>query len=355
MASPPRLHWVDHAKAIGIVLVVVGHTAALPAEVREFIYRFHMPLFFFLAGVLTRPERLAEGFGAWVTRQTRALVVPFLGFFAISWAWWLLIRNVGEKAKETAGLAWWAPLNGLLWGTGEALFVNPPLWFFPALFVTSVAFWGLWRVLPKRDSAMTVAVLGLMLLASLTSSNSGRSNMLGISAGFRLWWNIDLLPWLLTFFGVGYLFRKGFLPEWKPGAWHLVKTFGAFLVVLFSVVFTVNLQPPFDLNAREFGIGYGLTVFMVAHAALPLFLLIEAIPPNPITARLSRDTILIFPLHGLWFSVFSGVLGKVFHRGDWKETGGWAAVAVYTLGAIGLSLAVAPLLRRWVPWLVGGR
>jgi len=106
MAAPPRLHWVDHAKAIGIVLVVVGHTSALPAEVREFIYRFHMPLFFFLAGVLTRSERLAEGFRPWLTRQTRALIIPFLGFFAISWVWWLLIRNIGDKAKESAGLAW---------------------------------------------------------------------------------------------------------------------------------------------------------------------------------------------------------------------------------------------------------
>jgi acyltransferase len=354
MASAPRLHWVDHAKAIGIVLVVVGHTAALPAEVREFIYRFHMPLFFFLAGVLARPERLAEGFGAWLTRQTRALVIPFLGFFAISWGWWLLIRNVGDKAKESAGLAWWAPLNGLLWGTGETLFVNPPLWFFPALFVTSVAFWGLWRVLPKRDSAMTVAVLGMVLLASLRATNLDGRNLLGIPP-FRLWWNIDLLPWLLAFFGAGYLFRKGFLPEWKPGVWHMVKTLGAFLIILFGADSVVDALDPFDLNGREFGNGSGLTFFLVLFAALPLFLLIEAIPPNPITARLSRDTILIFPLHGLWFSVFSGVLSKVFHRGDWKETGGWAAVAVYTVGAIGLSLVVAPLLRRWVPWLVGGR
>ena len=54
-----RLDWIDIAKGIGIILVVLGHT--LVPQVREtgfagflwiFIYNFHMPLFFFLSGYL---------------------------------------------------------------------------------------------------------------------------------------------------------------------------------------------------------------------------------------------------------------------------------------------------------------
>lgn len=333
--------------------MVVGHTAALPAEVREYIYCFHMPLFFFLAGVLTRPERLDEGFGAWLTRQTRALVIPFLWFFAISWGWWLLIRNVGDKAKESAGLAWWAPLNGLLWGTGETIFINPPLWFFPALFVTSVAFWGLWRVPPRRESAVAIGLTGLVILTSIWVLDVDGNSLLGIPKGFRLWWNVDLLPWLLIFFGIGFL-GKAVVPAWRPGVWRTIAYLAAAAYFLYRVAGSSG-RSPYDLNARQFGDGMLGGLIEVIVAAVPVFLIIMAIPPNPIIARLSRDTILIFPLHGLWFSVFSGVLSKVFHRGDWKETGGWAAVAVYTIGAIGLSLAVAPLLRWWVPWLVGGR
>src|SRR5664279_3072599 len=58
-----RSLWVDHAKAIGIILVVYGHvargvfSAGLKIDQNMFelvdsvIYSFHMPLFFFLSGL----------------------------------------------------------------------------------------------------------------------------------------------------------------------------------------------------------------------------------------------------------------------------------------------------------------
>ena len=60
-----RLDWIDIAKGIGIILVVLGHT--LVPQVREtgfagflwiFIYNFHMPLFFFLSGYLFEKDFL---------------------------------------------------------------------------------------------------------------------------------------------------------------------------------------------------------------------------------------------------------------------------------------------------------
>ncbi len=59
-----RIHWIDYAKGIGILLVVVGHvcrglTASFilnPAQAQfidQWIYAFHISLFFFLSGLLT--------------------------------------------------------------------------------------------------------------------------------------------------------------------------------------------------------------------------------------------------------------------------------------------------------------
>ena len=46
-----RIESIDAAKAIGIVLVIMGHcfNSTLP-YMHEFIYSFHMPLFFILSG-----------------------------------------------------------------------------------------------------------------------------------------------------------------------------------------------------------------------------------------------------------------------------------------------------------------
>ena len=60
---PNRIHWIDYAKGIGIFLVVIGHVCRgltdssilnpLPAKlIDQWLYAFHMPLFFFLSGLL---------------------------------------------------------------------------------------------------------------------------------------------------------------------------------------------------------------------------------------------------------------------------------------------------------------
>lgn len=45
-----RIQWIDYGKAIGIFLVVVGHTYGGNFLV-NWIYSFHMPMFFLLSGM----------------------------------------------------------------------------------------------------------------------------------------------------------------------------------------------------------------------------------------------------------------------------------------------------------------
>lgn len=46
-----RLREIDIAKGYGIILVIMGHILT-EGSFREWIYSFHMPLFFFLAGAV---------------------------------------------------------------------------------------------------------------------------------------------------------------------------------------------------------------------------------------------------------------------------------------------------------------
>lgn len=46
----PRIKWLDIARGIAMLLVIIGHSAANPA-IRRSIYSFHMPLFFILSGM----------------------------------------------------------------------------------------------------------------------------------------------------------------------------------------------------------------------------------------------------------------------------------------------------------------
>ena len=46
-----RKKYIDVLKGIGIFLVVFGHVTHI-LELREYIWNFHMPLFFFISGFL---------------------------------------------------------------------------------------------------------------------------------------------------------------------------------------------------------------------------------------------------------------------------------------------------------------
>ena len=59
MTMKKRVQYIDIAKGIGILLVVLGHNDlnAYHPMLHRFIYAFHMALFFFLSGIFFNPKR----------------------------------------------------------------------------------------------------------------------------------------------------------------------------------------------------------------------------------------------------------------------------------------------------------
>ena len=48
-----RIEWIDVSKGITIILMMIGHYVPYGSQVRNFIFAFHMPLFFILSGYCT--------------------------------------------------------------------------------------------------------------------------------------------------------------------------------------------------------------------------------------------------------------------------------------------------------------
>lgn len=85
-----RLEWIDNAKGIGICLVVVGHclkgllSAGLIPETSNttllwnIIYSFHMPLFFFLAGLFVTNSLQRAGRRQLILSKIDSVLYPYL-------------------------------------------------------------------------------------------------------------------------------------------------------------------------------------------------------------------------------------------------------------------------------------
>lgn len=126
-----RIEWVDVSKGVGIILVVLGHTSF---QLRNIIYGCHMPLFFFLSGIVFQREKY--DFGGIVKSRFNSLIIPYVFFYLITYFYWLFV----EKSMRSFDIEWWQPLLGLFYGSQwhDLMIHNGILWFLPCLFITQI-------------------------------------------------------------------------------------------------------------------------------------------------------------------------------------------------------------------------
>lgn len=156
----------DYAKGIGILLVVYGHVArgvfnaGLPLDpgfyrlVDAIIYSFHMPLFFFLAGLFFLQTLEKRGYPGMLRNKLGTVFYPYL--------LWSLIQGGVEVvlAAHTNGGATASEVLALLWQP------RAQFWFLYVLFGIFLVGGLLYRY---RARAWNLGVLTLALVLHLTA------------------------------------------------------------------------------------------------------------------------------------------------------------------------------------------
>ena len=144
-----RIDWIDTAKGLCMILVIVGHTLPYGNLMRNFIFSFHMPAFFFLTGYTARRPDTWQGFARRVRKDFVALIVPVLGVvqvFNVLLNFFLSddrsLTNLWDIARYNAITLFWAsgnPADGipscgmpwflfaLFWGIHRAGTVSSPM------------------------------------------------------------------------------------------------------------------------------------------------------------------------------------------------------------------------------------
>lgn len=107
-----RIVWIDWAKALGILLVVMGHSNYTCQQIVPMIFMIHMPLFFFVSGYLFKFSKSWEQLNKSVIKT---LLIPYLLFNFI----YLVYAVVVGVIKQTQNIPfdWYSSVFKLIIGT----------------------------------------------------------------------------------------------------------------------------------------------------------------------------------------------------------------------------------------------
>ena len=237
-----RIEYIDIARGIGILLVVMGHNdfSLVSPFAYKLIYSFHMPLFFFLSGYFLNTS---IGFWDFFKKRFNSLIKPYL--FTLFLIYFISI-SFGRIGFETAIIR----IVKSLYGTGRYIdWVQ--LWFLPHLFVVSLYAFVFYAIMKKVDNRyIRWAVLVLTLgVASLFLQSFYPFPLSVLGKSYELWglpFSLDLVLLSGFFFILGSETRQ-VTSEKLFNSWVLLIITGAAMIAM-NVIFPARI----DLNTRTY-------------------------------------------------------------------------------------------------------
>lgn len=339
----------DRMRGIGIALVVLGHSGFAASD---FIYLFHMPLFFMLSGWFFDPRRTSDGAGLrrFVLSRIKALWLPFV---AANTAFTLLNnpflhlhilsddpRLLEIPGNTLHGAVTWKDILGrtLHWCVFDGgTQLGGALWFLQVLLAVSLLYACvhvlLERLCPAQSMAVHTVLAVLALALGWLCQRSGTNP-----------WLIGTICSSYPLFHLGVLLRRVHrLPAGAPSRLTCAGVCAVALLVM-------NRLGSVGLAANE----YTGPLFLLICSLLGWYLVysVAALLPVTLLAQLGKHSRAVLILHFLCFKLvtFAGLLvssGVDYRLAAFPVyfTGGlwWAG---YTAAGLLVPLGLALLWKR---------
>lgn len=196
--------YIDYIKAIGMIFVILGHINFANEPIKEWIYSFHMPLFFFASGLVLKDVRLSK---AYFIKKVKTLVVPYL-------LWALMYAEFSLTNIAKIGYASYS----LIIEAGSL----SSLWFLPVLFISLFIVQILLKII-KSDYALLVVGIVLFITATFVPN---------IKCGYP--WGSDVALIAVLFIIIGNIYEKFMRETSSIGLYCAIMSIGLILTFCFS-------------------------------------------------------------------------------------------------------------------------
>lgn len=332
---PNRLNWIDWAKALAITFVVYGH---IPAEEGDFLHSyitsFHMPLFFFISGYLTKKEYMGK---TTLIKYWHTLIIPYLCYNIIFYPYWTIKFTIDHPTVE-----WFDYIRPLI---GTAMlqiktpfndYLNGVTWFIAALFMMKIIL----SICNKYNMGKYVINLLVIITALFYIANEFNLYITG------------LIPVNFTrcfpFFILGYYCRqKNYISEKVKKNDIAICIVGLLIGVISYTIVRHGHNIPL----------YGISFWMMCLSSIIGFFslckLLDGVR-SKIIEDISIGTIVIMGLHWMFIGTTNFVLSKLLHING-NITYSPFFVILLSLVFIALEYPIILLFKNKFPFMLGKR
>lgn len=334
-----RIDWIDYAKALCIFLVVLGHSH-IPLSIKSIVYVFHIPLFFFLSGVLFSFEKYPN-YKSFLKRRVFQLVLPYLFFNVVTYLFWFFIgRKVGDDV--ILGLHPLKQLLGIVWGNDANHFLEhcAPLWFLACLFSVENLYYFVFKHL--KTSYKIIGIVSFAILGYLDY----RFNPI------RFPWGLNVALTTIVFYGLGALLRSKILEQKnKSIVWWSTLSIFSFL----AVMLIAKLNGKVEVSVGEYrnygyfliGALFGITFVVSISNAITL-----SVGRIQFIRFIGKNTLIILGFHILAGSFIKAITYYLFKLplSVFETTSG---SFIYSMFSVLILIPVILFMNKYIPFVIG--
>lgn len=288
-----RISWIDMAKGLGIILVVIGHLVNYNSTITRTIFTFHTPLFFLLSGFCFNNYNLQYSFKQFLLKIAKRLIIPYISIILIGILFTIIIEHgiyfdIGYAIKEAFYL-----------GQPESFNVGQS-WFLLAIFFVEILLFIILKYTSKIKSL--VAVILITLFGVIYS----KFYSLGLAP--RLPLKIDVSLVMISLYYLGYVVRNNGVIL-KISSLSIVKRA---IILLFSIVFfAISSQANLFVNICNLEFGNLLLFFFNSILGSFICILISLMIKGKIFSYLGKNSMIAFLIHSFVMIVVCQGLSKI--------------------------------------------
>lgn len=184
-----RIKWLDVCKFFGIFAIYLGHFGSVTGYSVDYVFRFHVALFFFVSGCIETFNKETNVL-KYTVKKIRDIMIPFWFFSVVSIFVCILEQNIssifiGDFFKV------------VLQGAVRNQFVAASLWFLSCLFVMEILFFLIKQI--KNKAIIIIICLALHFVAANVLNPSPIVNP-------SWYYNVDSALYFIVFYALGYVF-----------------------------------------------------------------------------------------------------------------------------------------------------